>query len=58
MSELRTQDMDGRFTFRIDHSAEPGGDILDLLASVLVDKWEQEHERQQASGTEGMAGAA
>jgi len=58
MPGLRAEDLDGRFRFRIDHSAEPGGDVLDLIADVGVDQWEQEHERRQTGRTEGLAGAA
>lgn len=54
MPELTGNDLEGRFEFRIDHNAEPGGDVLDLLADILIDMGEQD-ESEQGSGTSGVA---
>lgn len=55
MSELTGNDLEGRFEFRIDHNAEPGGDVLTLLADLLIDLAEQDHESEHGSGTSGVA---
>ena len=48
--EMTADDLEGKFQVRIDHNAEPGGDVLDLLADIIIDMVEEEKKAKCALG--------